>query len=175
MISRQMAGLGLMLVFLGLPQALLAELAEAPVASIELERAIYFSTPDDEDVVVPPGFYTVEAGPKGFQLIGGITPHEAGEPFLIKGNLRPYEEAVDQPTARSMALDEDAHYLALLLPDGQILETIGSYSGVRTRGGKSVADYFRESKVNDWPGKKNRRQRTRRNGKTIVRSATLAM
>jgi hypothetical protein len=134
MISKQLWFLAMVFIWQVLPQSLLANTDALPFASIEKEREVYFLTPDDEDVVVPPGFYTVEPAPKGFQLIGGITPHEAGEAFLIKGNLRPYEEAVDQTTARSMALDEDAHCLALLLPDGQVLESIDSYSGVRSRG-----------------------------------------
>jgi hypothetical protein len=144
MIPKQLWFLAMVFVWQVLPQSLLANTDALPFASIELEREVYFLTPDDEDAVIPPGFYTVEPAPKGLQLIEGITPHEAGETFLIRANMRPYEEKVESPQTRSMPLDEDAHYLALLLPDGQILETIGSYSGVRTRGGKSVADYFRE-------------------------------
>jgi len=138
--------LSFLLVFMipGVAHPLVAETDGLPFATIELEKNIHFMTPNDEDVVVPPGFYTVEAAPGGLQLIEGITPHEAGEAFLIRANMRPYEEKVESPQTRSMPLDEDAHYLALLLPDGQILETIGSYSGVRARGGKWVADYIRE-------------------------------
>jgi len=144
MIGKHLLSICFVFMIPGMAHPLLAETDSLPFATIELEKNVHFMTPNDEDVVVPPGFYTVEAAPKGFQLIGGITPHEAGEAFLIKGNLRPYEEAVDQPTARSMALDEDAHYLALLLPDGQILETIGSYSGVRSRGENFFQRILRE-------------------------------
>ena len=54
MITRQMVGLALMLVFVGWPQTLLAELEETPVASIELEKEVHFLTPDEATVVVPP-------------------------------------------------------------------------------------------------------------------------
>jgi hypothetical protein len=128
------------------PQSLLANTDVLPFASIELEREVYFLTPDDEDVVVPPGFYTVEPAPKGLQLIGGITPHEAGEAFLIQAKTRPHEEEVDQPRAMSISIDEDTYYLALLVPDGQIIETIGSYSGVRSRGETIWERVARETK-----------------------------
>ena len=45
MISRQMVGWALVLVFVGWPQTLLAELEETPVASIELEKERGFMKP----------------------------------------------------------------------------------------------------------------------------------
>ena len=71
---KHMLPFGLVLVFVGLPQALLAELEETPVASIELERAVHFLTPEEATVVVPPGFYTVEATENGLQLVHGLLP-----------------------------------------------------------------------------------------------------
>jgi len=134
MISRHMIGLALVFVFVGCPQTLLAELAETPVASIELERAVHFLTPEEATVVVPPGFYTVEATENGLQLTHGLLPDEGGEAFLLQAKPGTHEEQLDGPIARSIAVEEDAHYLSLLLPDGQSLEVIGSYSGVRPRG-----------------------------------------
>lgn len=134
MISRQMVGWGLVLVFVGWPQALLAELEETPVASVEFERAVHFLTPDEANVVVPPGFYTVEAEENGLQLTHGLLPDEGGDVFLLQAKPGTHAEQLDGPIARSIAVEEDAHYLTLLLPEGQSLEVIGSYSGVRPRG-----------------------------------------
>jgi hypothetical protein len=106
MIPKQLWFLAMVFVWQVLPQSLLANTDALPFASIELEREVYFLTPDDEDAVIPPGFYTVEPAPKGLQLIEGITPHEAGETFLIRANMRPYEEKVESPQTRSMPLDE---------------------------------------------------------------------
>jgi hypothetical protein len=122
---------GLVLVFVGWPQLLLAE---TPVASIELEKEVYFLTPDEATVVVPPGFYTVEAEENGLQLTQGLLPDEGGETFLLQAKPGTHEESVEGPIAQSIAVEEDAYYLTLLLPDGQSLVAIGSYSGVRPRG-----------------------------------------
>ena len=144
MIAKHLLRFCLMVLVLGMTHPLLAENDDLPNATIELEKNIHFMTPNDEDVIVPQGFYTVEAVPGGMQLIEGITAHEAGEIFLIRAKLRPYEEKMEAPQAQSMPLDEDIHYLALVLPDGQILESIGSYSGVRSRG-NTIADIIREA------------------------------
>lgn len=136
MISRHMMGVALVFVFVfvGWPQTLLAELEETPVASIELEKEVHFLTPDEATVVVPSGYYTVEAEKNGLQLTRGLLPDEGGEAFLLQAKPGTHEEQLDGPIARSTAVEEDAHYLTLLLPDGQSLEVIGSYSGVWPRG-----------------------------------------
>jgi hypothetical protein len=133
MALKHMMGLALVFVFVGWPQTLLAELEETSVASIELEKEVHFLTPDEVNVVVPPGYYTVEAAENGLQLTRGLLPDEGGEAFLLQATPGTHEEPVDGPIARSIAVEEDAHYLTLLLPEGQSLETIGSYSGVRSR------------------------------------------
>ena len=134
MALKHMLPFGLVLIFLGLPQALLAEMTEAPVASIELEKEVHFLTPDEANVVVPPGYYTVEAAENGLQLTRGLLPDEGGDAFLLQAKKGTHKKQLDAPIARSIAVEEDAHYLTLLLPDGQSLEVIGSYSGVRARG-----------------------------------------
>ena len=134
MISRQIVGWGLVLVCVGWPQTLLAEMEETPVASIELEREVHFVSPDEANVIVPPGFYTVEATDNGLQLVHGLLPDEGGDVFLLRTKPGTHQESEESPIARSLGIGEDAHYLSLLLPDGQSLVAIGSYSGVRPRG-----------------------------------------
>ena len=95
MISRQMVGWALVLVFVGWPQFLLAELEETPVASIELEKEVHFLTPDEATVVVPPGYYTVEAEKNGLQLTRGLLPDEGGEAFLLQAKPGTHEEQLD--------------------------------------------------------------------------------
>ena len=98
MISRQIIGWGLVLVFVGWSQALRAELEETSVASIELEKEVHFLTPEEATVVVPPGFYTVEAEENGLQLTHGLLPDEGGEAYLLQAKPGTHEEPVDGPS-----------------------------------------------------------------------------
>ena len=133
-------------VLVGLPQPLFAEIEETSVPSIELERAVHFMTPEEVDVIVPPGFYAVEATENGLQLVRGFLPDEVGETFFIQAKPGTHEKPLGEPIARSIAVEEDAHYLTLLLPDGRSLEVIGSYSGVRLRGAGWFKRFSRKAK-----------------------------
>ena len=112
-----------------------AAVASAP-PTIVLERPVHFLTPSGEDdVVVGPGTYEVEAAKEGLRL----TPKEgkAEEAKLIQANPMPHPESLQVPKAVAEPRDEDALYVALLLPEGTGLEAVGSYSGVRPRGVES--------------------------------------
>lgn len=108
-----------------------AAVVSAP--TIVIEKAVHFLTPSGEDVVVGPGTYQVEAVKEGIQLTpkGG----EAAKAVVVQALTRPHPESLTTPKALSEPGVEDEHRVALLLPDGQGLEAVGSYSGVRTRGG----------------------------------------
>ena len=105
MISRQIVSWGLVLVCVGWPQTLLAEMEETPVTSIEFEREVHFVTPDEGNVMVSPGFYTVEAAENGLQLTHGLLPDEGTEVFLLQTKPGTHDEPLDGPIARSIAVE----------------------------------------------------------------------
>lgn len=109
-----------------------AEVSEDPTA-ITLVRPVHFLAPDGSDVFVQPGIYRVESADPGLQLI----PAE-GNARLLGAEAGTHDEEVKAPLAVSLASEEeefkDLHLVMLLLPGGQSLEAVGSYSGVRERG-----------------------------------------
>lgn len=109
-----------------------AEVSEDPTA-ITLVRPVHFLAPDGSDVFVQPGIYRVESADPGLQLI----PAE-GNARLLGAEAGTHDEEVKAPLTVSLASEEeefkDLHLVMLLLPGGQSLEAVGSYSGVRERG-----------------------------------------
>ena len=105
---------------------------------VELEKTVYFVSPDGEPVEVPPGPYMLETADEGLRLV----PFGEGEDFLVKVKVTTQGETLSELATESTMLEDDSHYLALLLPDGRTFEAIGSYSGVRARG--SLGDIFKK-------------------------------
>ena len=108
---------------------------------IELERAIHFLSPTGEDVVVPPGFYAMEAGNEALRLIPD--DEQKSQPITIQAEATPHTESLEVVSPISTKINEDMHVVALLLPEGKILQAVGSYSGVRARGSKKKKGGFR--------------------------------
>ena len=108
---------------------------------IELDRAVHFLTPAGEDVVVPPGGYTVEAGDGALRL----TPdnEQKSQPITIQAQATTHEESLEVISPISARIDEDMHVVGLLLPAGKVIQAMGSYSGVRSRGAKKKKGGFR--------------------------------
>jgi trimeric autotransporter adhesin len=100
--------------------------------TIDLAKAVYFPTPGGEDVMVGPGTYTVEATEQGLRLTP--TDGKPEEAKLIQTNTVAHLETLEMPKVVSESVTEDNHRVLLLQVDGNGLEAIGSYSGVRSRG-----------------------------------------
>ncbi len=98
-------------------------------SSIDLEKAVHFLTADGSDVVIPPGTYQVEAAESWLRVI----PGERREAWLLMATAETHKEEVDTPIAFTVPGEEDELFLVLMLPDGKNLETLGTYSGVRSR------------------------------------------
>ncbi len=100
---------------------------------VDLDQAVHVTTADGGDVVLGAGSYVVEPAEEWLRITpSGGTPVDA---LLIETQVGRHEEALEAPLALSMAGEKaDTHYLVLLLPDGKRLETVGTYSGVRSRG-----------------------------------------
>ena len=99
---------------------------------IELEREVHFLTPTGEDAVVSSGMYSVEAAEGGLRL----TPSEEGEDkaVIIQAEATTHEDSVESSQLVSMAGEGDQHVVMLLLPHGNAMQAVGSYSGVTGRG-----------------------------------------
>jgi len=98
--------------------------------TVTFDEEVHFLAPGGEDVRVSAGDYEVEPVEGGLRLI----PESTQDSVLINAEVDSHqEEDVAKPTALSVPTGEDLHYLVLLLPDGQRLLSVGSYSGVRAR------------------------------------------
>ena len=107
---------------------------DAPT-TITLEKTVQFEDPQGEDVLVPPGTYSVEAGEKeALQLI----PKDSTTPVTIQADQGSYKANVPVVSAASIPGQEgvlaNTHLVILFLPDGHTLQAIGAYPGLQSRG-----------------------------------------
>ena len=122
----------IVLTFLGVTNVLLVTEGVAGT-TITLEEAVHFLSTEGNDVLIHPGTYQVAAAKNGLRLI----PENSPDALLLEAQSVNHQEKVTDPTAVSLTGDQDEHILALLLPGGQSLQAIGSYSGTRSRAGFS--------------------------------------
>lgn len=120
-------------VILIIPGLSLATLND-PLTTIELENSVHFLAADGSDIEVHPGTYTVESAEKWVRLV----PGERRDALLIEAEQGTHSMDVDNPIATAFPGDSpeesDIHFIMLLLPGGQSLEAMGTYSGIRPRG-----------------------------------------
>ncbi|MDH4185807.1 MAG: hypothetical protein OEV08_02305 [Nitrospira sp.] len=134
--------IGLMLsLLLGLP---MIGQAEEVSATIVLEQAAHFTSPDGNDLLVPAGMYRVAGDGDHLRLI-----REKEESILV---IEAQKGSHDQSSDTSIAVtiqgegeESDAVFVGLLMPDRTSLEATGSYSGVRGRGFRDRAQQFRNN------------------------------
>jgi len=103
--------------------------------TISLEKPVQFEDPQGEDVLVPPGTYSVEAGEKeALRLIA----KDSTTPVTIQADQGSYKGNMPVATAASIPGQEgvlaNTHLVILFLPDGHTLQAIGAYPGVQSRG-----------------------------------------
>lgn len=98
--------------------------------AVTFKKAVHFMTPDGSDVVVEPGIYEVAGTKTELQLTRG-----SGGPLIsLHAQQTPFPEDVDSPVAMAIPISEAGVYIALVMPNAQGLEAMGSYSGIHTRG-----------------------------------------
>jgi hypothetical protein len=133
---RHFIGLTILFVSLGLlssttnVQAALSD----PLTTIELDTPVHFLAPDGSDLVVEAGTYAIEPAEEWIRLMSG----ERHDALLIEAKQGSHELAIEDTLALSIpgtaGGQADNHYVMLLLPGGQSLESTGTYSGIRPRG-----------------------------------------
>jgi hypothetical protein len=105
-------------------------MAERTPSVILLDRAVHFTALEGEPLVVPAGTYEVKAGGAvALQLTS-----EGGDALVIQALTMHHQDKFAESVALSIPAGEDTHHVVLLLPDGQGLDAVGSYSAVRPRG-----------------------------------------
>ena len=90
--------------------------------------------PDGSDLVVKAGTYGIEPAEEWIRLMSG----ERHDAVLIEANKGTHELELPEPLALSVSgTDDDSqdlHHIILLLPNGESLESTGTFSGIRQRG-----------------------------------------
>lgn len=105
-------------------------LADRTLSVIQLDRPVHFMSPEGGPLVIPTGTYRVNAtGATTIELVP-----EGGSAFLIEALVMHHPDTVAEPVALSIPAKEDGHHVVLLLPKGQGLDAVGSYSEIRPRG-----------------------------------------
>ena len=105
-------------------------MADPRPSVIQLDRPVHFMGPEGGPLIIPAGTYRVNAtGATTMQL----APEDGGA-FLIEALAMHHPDTVAEPVALSISAKEDSHHVVLLLPHGQGLDAVGSYSEIRPRG-----------------------------------------
>lgn len=105
-------------------------LADRIPSVIQLDRSVYFMSPEGGPLVIPTGTYRVNAtGATTIQLAS-----EDGSTFLIEALVMHHPDTIAEPVALSIPAKEDRHHVVLLLSQRQGLDAVGSYSEIRPRG-----------------------------------------
>lgn len=99
--------------------------------TVDVTQPLHFLSSTDEDVILPPWQYEVEAADAWLKLIP--TDGHRNEAVLVQATSGNHQEAVDSPRVIFQHTKEnpDLHYLLMLLPDGTGLGAIGFSSGAR--------------------------------------------
>ena len=97
-----------------------------------LDKPTHFTAPDGSDVLVTVGTYRIERSAETQLRLVGDPPQPAVE---IQATATTHEEPVAASLALAIAEEGQADeiHLVLLLPDGRGLDTVGTFSGTRSR------------------------------------------
>ena len=106
--------------------------------TIELSQSVHFLTPKGEEVIATQGTYEVSEAESGLYLMP--TDEEAADKILVEAQENQHDEDLSWPMVVALPAEAwDKYILLFMLPEGKVLEALGSYSGVRTRTGKGTS------------------------------------
>ena len=107
--------------------------ANASTTTVELPTAIHFLTPAGDAIEVGPGIYKVETAESWLKLIPKGQARSAA--ILVEASPGTHDQSLTEPVVRAEVDREnpDVFHLAMLQPDGNGLEAIGTKSGIWSR------------------------------------------
>lgn len=108
---------------------------------IDLDRPLHFMTTDGADTIAPAGSYRVEpAQDAEMRLLS-----DGRAPILIAADRTTHGIDLSVPFALTFAQQEEQPHVLLLMPDGQALDAVESFSGVRARDAASPKNHYQFS------------------------------
>ena len=116
-------------ILLGIPWA--EAQADSIHPRVTFDQSVHFISTEGEPLVLPSGTYLVEK--EDAESLRMIADPEM-DSVLVQAKAITHEEPIQHPTVLSVREGEDGHHLVLLLPEGQGVEAVGSYSGITSRG-----------------------------------------
>jgi hypothetical protein len=115
-----------------LPASLAAQSGPAPdLARIWLSEASIFSAPDGGPIRVAPGAYSLAAGEAGSLT---LTPQPGEAAQVLRAKTARHDLKLEAATGISVAGTGGEQHIALLLPDGSLLEAVSRGGEVVERG-----------------------------------------
>jgi len=101
--------------------------------TVTFDRALHFIAAEGSDVPLPPGIYGVEqAGQERLRLV----PGKSQPPIEIQATSIAHDESLSAPVSLAVIEEgqDDQVHVVFLLPSGQGLDAMGSFTGTRSRG-----------------------------------------
>ena len=99
-------------------------------SSIAIQKPVHFSAADGSDVVAPAGVYLVD---RVTDTTIRLVRQEGKDSLVIQAQTTKFDDPTTGLLALSVPYREDEHHVLLLMPDGNALDAVGTYSGVTTR------------------------------------------
>ncbi len=101
---------------------------------IILDKAVKFEDPQGEEIMIESGTYAVSAGNGTLSL----SSSDSKTSIIIDANENSHDAEIPLATAASIPGQDgplaNTHLVILYLPNGQALQAIGTYPGIRSRG-----------------------------------------
>jgi hypothetical protein len=104
------------------------------LTTITIDQPVYFSKPDGIDVIAATGIYRILLDEGGRMRLIPIKNNKKKEAFLVQAVQTNHRDKIPSPVALYIPDEENIPHIVLLLPGGNGLEAVGSYSEVRARG-----------------------------------------
>jgi hypothetical protein len=103
------------------------------LTTITLDQTVYFSKPDGNNAVAPPGIYRLLLDDRKRMRLIPVKNNEKKAALLVQSVPTNHLDTIPSPVALYIPDEENIPHIVLLLPGGKGLDAVGSFSEVRTR------------------------------------------
>ncbi len=101
--------------------------------AVALDKPVHFLTTDGAGIVVQPGTYDVEVSQEHGDGNALVLKSQGRDAMTVAAETTRHDEQLSEIMLLAENRTDDELHLMLLLPNGEALDAIGSYSGVRSR------------------------------------------